>query len=237
MVFSDHTSKTGNFMNVVQRILEKLPTKDNSAVYQYGEYYFDVVVEFGVVYLAMTDQSFPRDLPPKFLQDIKKRFQVQYGDSGGEAGPTAGGDFARVLQNTMEYFNSAAGRGDARAQKLRQEVDEVKDVMVHNIEKVLERGEKIELLVDKTDQLSAQSTRFKKSAVSLKRSMWWQNIKMMGCIGCVFVFVAVYIASKFCGGFSFCECHGDHRCDGDRRLLLAEPARNLFHSATRDLRW
>lgn len=36
------------------------------------------------------------------------------------------------------------------------QVNEVKDVMVENIEKVLERGEKIELLVDKTDDLRNQ---------------------------------------------------------------------------------
>lgn len=36
------------------------------------------------------------------------------------------------------------------------QVNEVKDVMVENIEKVLERGERIELLVDKTDDLRSQ---------------------------------------------------------------------------------
>ncbi len=36
------------------------------------------------------------------------------------------------------------------------QVDEVKGIMVDNIEKVLERGEKIELLVDKTDNLRFQ---------------------------------------------------------------------------------
>ena len=36
------------------------------------------------------------------------------------------------------------------------QVDEVKSIMVDNIEKVLQRGEKIELLVDKTDDLVNQ---------------------------------------------------------------------------------
>ena len=36
------------------------------------------------------------------------------------------------------------------------QVDEVKNIMVDNIERVLERGEKIELLVDKTDNLRFQ---------------------------------------------------------------------------------
>ena len=46
--------------------------------------------------------------------------------------------------------------------------------MVDNIEKVLERGEKIELLVDKTDSLNQQSVRFKKHSSQLRQAMWWQ---------------------------------------------------------------
>jgi len=37
------------------------------------------------------------------------------------------------------------------------QVDEVKHVMTENIEKVLERGERLELLVDKTDNLRTQA--------------------------------------------------------------------------------
>ena len=47
------------------------------------------------------------------------------------------------------------------------QVDEVKNIMVDNIEKVLERGEKIELLVDKTDNL-----RFQVSASSASCILW-----------------------------------------------------------------
>jgi hypothetical protein len=39
--------------------------------------------------------------------------------------------------------------------KLRSQVDEVKDVMTQNIERVLERGEKLDDLVDKTEDLEA----------------------------------------------------------------------------------
>lgn len=39
--------------------------------------------------------------------------------------------------------------------KLRSQVDEVKDVMTQNIERVLDRGEKLDDLVDKTEDLEA----------------------------------------------------------------------------------
>jgi vesicle-associated membrane protein 7 len=43
------------------------------------------------------------------------------------------------------------------------QIDTVKDVMIENIDRVLERGERIELLVDKTDRLNQQAFKFEKS--------------------------------------------------------------------------
>lgn len=62
-------------------------------------------------------------------------------------------EFGRTLKAQMEHFNGPSG--DALAQ-VNQKLDDVKSVMVQNIEMVLERGEKLELLVDKTDQLQSQ---------------------------------------------------------------------------------
>jgi vesicle-associated membrane protein 7 len=50
--------------------------------------------------------------------------------------------------------------------------------MVENIDKVLERGEKIELLVDKTDALQGDAFRFKKQSRRLKQAMWLKNAKL-----------------------------------------------------------
>jgi len=79
-------------------------------------------------------------------------------------------DFSRVLSKQMDYFSQ--GGGQDKVDKVKAEMDDVKNVMVDNIEKVLKRGEKIELLVDKTDNLNQQSIRFKKHSTQLKQAMW-----------------------------------------------------------------
>ena len=55
--------------------------------------------------------------------------------------------------------------------QVRGQLNEVKDIMVENIEKVLQRGEKIELLVDKTEALSQSAKRFQTQSKSLKNVM------------------------------------------------------------------
>ena len=60
--------------------------------------------------------------------------------------------FAPVLRQHMEYVSHNSGEVD-KVSKVQQQVSEVKEIMMDNIEKVLDRGEKIELLVDKTENL------------------------------------------------------------------------------------
>ena len=64
-------------------------------------------------------------------------------------------------QSQMEYWNS--GEGD-NITKVRGKIDEVKDVMINNIDQVLKRGEKIELLVDKTEQLNQSAFKFQRQS-------------------------------------------------------------------------
>ena len=89
--------------------------------------------------------------------------------------------FARVLREQMEWFNS--NPSDERVRKIREEIDAVKDVMVQNIDKVLERGERIEILVKQTDKLQTQSVGFVKRSKDLRCSLWCKNVKLMICIG------------------------------------------------------
>ena len=69
-------------------------------------------------------------------------------------------------------------RGLSHSPPLRPKVSEVKEIMMQNIEKVLDRGEKLELLVDKTENLRYQADQFQKGGKALRNKMWWQNVKM-----------------------------------------------------------
>ena len=51
--------------------------------------------------------------------------------------------------------------------------------MVENIDKVLDRGERIELLVDKSSTIQDNSFRFKKQSRRLQQALWMKNVKLM----------------------------------------------------------
>ena len=57
-------------------------------------------------------------------------------------------------------------------------VFQVRNVMIENIDKDLDRGERLELLVDKTENMQGNTFRFRKQARRYRTIMWWRNVKL-----------------------------------------------------------
>jgi vesicle-associated membrane protein 7 len=55
---------------------------------------------------------------------------------------------------------------------------QVRSVMIDNIDKVLERGDRLELLVDKTANMQGNTVRFKRQARRFRNTVWWRNVKL-----------------------------------------------------------
>lgn len=50
--------------------------------------------------------------------------------------------------------------------------------MLDNIERVLDRGDRLTLLVDKTANFQGNALRFKRQSRRYKNSVWWANCKL-----------------------------------------------------------
>ncbi|KAJ3206838.1 Vesicle-associated membrane protein [Dinochytrium kinnereticum] len=172
--------------------------------YVYDRYLFHYVQQKGVIYLCLTDDTFGRRIPFAFLEDIARRFESLYSDRAHTAIAYGLNEFSRTIASQMEYYSS-----DPASDRLRQvqgEIDQVKDVMVSNIEKVLERGERIDILVDKTDNLNQASFAFKKRSTALRRELWWKNSKLLVTLGGAGLFLIYFFAAISCGFPTFQHC-------------------------------
>ncbi|XP_072110500.1 vesicle-associated membrane protein 8 [Mobula birostris] len=76
---------------------------------------------------------------------------------------------------------------------LQSQVNDVKGIMTHNIEKVLDRGERLDDLIIKTDDLQATADSFQKTSTKIARKMWWKNTKMIIIIVVIVVVIIIFI--------------------------------------------
>jgi len=85
---------------------------------------------------------------------------------------------------------SGAGGGNNKTAAIQAQIDDTVGIMRENITKVAERGERLDSLQDKTDNLAVSAQGFRRGANRVRKNMWWKDMKMRIIIG---VAVAVII--------------------------------------------
>lgn len=209
VVLSEHTATTGNFQTVARKILEKVPNKDNKMTINYDKFLFNVLVMDGLVYVCMTrssEQAKKRTIFA-FLDDIKRLFNEKYTDKVMSIGP---GDsytqFAPTLQDRMTYYSQDPALD--KVSQVQGQIQDVKGIMVENVDNILARGEKLSLLVEKTEEMSQEAYTFKKSSTELKNKMWLKNLKMTLMIATPVIIGIFWLIFWACGGIKFPNCGG-----------------------------
>ncbi|ORY46212.1 synaptobrevin, partial [Neocallimastix californiae] len=76
-------------------------------------------------------------------------------------------------------------------------VDEVVGIMQDNIQKVMDRGERLDTLQVKTEDLQQQSSNFKRGANRVRKQMWWKDMKLKIILGVIVGLIILFILSKY----------------------------------------
>ncbi|XP_033097857.1 vesicle-associated membrane protein 3-like isoform X2 [Anneissia japonica] len=87
-----------------------------------------------------------------------------------------------------------------KLQQTQAQVNEVVDIMRVNVDKVLERDQKLSELDDRADALQQGASHFEKNAGKLKRKYWWKNCKMMIILAVIVIVIIIIIVVWATGG-------------------------------------
>ncbi|KAI3806143.1 hypothetical protein L1987_22036 [Smallanthus sonchifolius] len=201
VILSEYTEFTGNFTNIAAQCLQKLPATNNKFTYSCDGHTFNYLVQDGFTYCVVAIESVGRQIPMAFLERIKDDFTKKYG--GGKAATAVANslnkEFGPKLKEQMQYCVDHPEE-ISKLSKVKAQVSEVKGVMMENIEKVLDRGEKIELLVDKTENLHSQAQGFRTQGTQLRRKMWFKNMKIKLIVLCIIIALILLIFFSACHG-------------------------------------
>ncbi|KAK3732248.1 hypothetical protein RRG08_030591 [Elysia crispata] len=187
---------SGNFNDIIDSMLPNLPGySDGKRTYTSNNYDFHCLIENGILYVCATDSGVKKEQPYGFLAEIKRRFQSSsFASRAITAGPgDLDADFDFVLSQQMQKFSQpGAGKSSALA-TVQAQVEEVKGVMSQNIERVLQRGDKLEDLMDKAEDLEAGAATFQKTSKKIRKRYWWRSTKMTIILVCVVLVLILVI--------------------------------------------
>ncbi|KAI3938789.1 hypothetical protein MKW98_011941 [Papaver atlanticum] len=172
MEICEHTSFSGNFSTTAVQWLHKLPSSSNNYVCSCDGLRFHFLSDNGLVFLVVTDEATERSIPSVFLERVKDDFKQRYGAIISNVGPypltdeedplsiayNLDREFGPRLKEHMHYCMNHPEE-ISKLSKPKAQVSDVKHIMMENMEKVVDRGEKIEHLGDKTENLQFQFSR------------------------------------------------------------------------------
>ncbi|KAG4302791.1 hypothetical protein PCK1_000951 [Pneumocystis canis] len=204
--------------HLVSLILERVGFNEETRLtYIYKTYmihyiYVPMPPVVGLTYLCITSDQIERRIPFVLLHEIKREFSEKFCLSDiCELPVSSFVSFNQEIAGKVDMMNREEGMMMTDITRVvRKEMDNVKAAMVENIEKVMQRGERIELLVDRTQNMNEMAFSFSKRSSHLRLNFCLYNwIVLMdvfldgvygGIDGCVAVCLVDLLRN--CGAFT-----------------------------------
>ncbi|XP_043708042.1 vesicle-associated membrane protein 724-like [Telopea speciosissima] len=202
MILAEYTEFTGNFPAIASQCLQRLPSSNNKFTYNCDHHTFNFLVEDGYAYCVVAKDSAGKQVSIAFLERMKADFKKRYG--GGKAdtaiAKSLNKEFGPVMKEHMQYITDHAEE-IGKLLKVKAQVSEVKSIMLENIDKALDRGEKLDILADKAEDLRSQAQNFKKQGTKIQRKMWYKNMKIKLVVLGILLLLVLIIWVSICHGF------------------------------------
>ncbi|XP_050099687.1 vesicle-associated membrane protein 7 [Anopheles aquasalis] len=204
-VLAKYADCVGNFTEVAEQIIDRMDENAPKLTYKHGNYLIHLIRDNQIIYMCITDDKFELNRAFAFLMEVKNRFTQMYGLTVATAIAYAmNTEFSTVLSSLMSSYSDDT-HTDTIGQ-VKEQIDELRTIMVKNIEGVIGRGERIDRLETAADGLLGSSTSFRQSSRRLSRAMFWRSVRMYVLLAAIVLFMIYVIVSMACGGLLWQSC-------------------------------
>jgi hypothetical protein len=145
---------------IVNKILPKLPADNHKRTLTMKDMELHYKYEGNFVYFCVATEGFKKRTCWAFIDDIQDKFTKMNKPSTSAV--------KKLIKDRMTFFNDAK---NDKISEINEKFDNIKDVMIDNIDKILERGENLENLQQATDDLQDSAGYFRKGTAKVKRAM------------------------------------------------------------------
>ncbi|PVU94993.1 hypothetical protein BB561_002126 [Smittium simulii] len=161
-----------------------------------GKFTLHYIIEHGVCYLCICEQSFPRKVAFSYLDELAKEFYLTYGTEieNRSLRPYAFIKFDTFMQNTKRMYEDS--RTIQSLGKLNENLVDVTKIMTKNMEDLLWRGDSLDRMSTLSDQLRNQSQKYRKDARKLNIEAMYRKYGIPAAVILVLLII-LYIRYKF----------------------------------------
>ena len=194
-VLCEYTEYQGNFNTIARNFLQKVKPNTRQTI-QYDSYQYHYINKDNITYLCITS-NFPEDTTFAFLMEVQRQFlnQNDYKDIMKKQSYQME-YFEKNLKNIMDYYNKCPEK--TLSGEIIKNLVDAKSIAIENIEKLIERDDKLNITVQKSDKLYDQSKNINSLANSIKNQKKAEKLRNMrlliggGIILVIIIFIILF---------------------------------------------
>ncbi|RKU39724.1 SNAP receptor [Coniochaeta pulveracea] len=175
----------------VKQVIRRLNRQSEpQATIESGAYAIHYQIVSDIVYIVITDKTYPRKLAFTYLADCASEFANTYPESQ-LLSPTLR-PYAFMEFDSTFISKAKVTYGDARASqnldRLNDELRDVTKVMTKNIEDLLYRGDSLERMGELSSRLRDDSKKYRKAAVKINWDLMLKQYGPFAALGFIVLF-------------------------------------------------
>jgi vesicle transport protein SEC22 len=193
---SQSESALSEVKSQVKLVLRRLNrNSEPQASIESGAYTLHYLISSDIVYVAVTDRTYPRKLAFTYLSDLAAEFSTIYPHQqlmSPVLRPYAFMEFDTFISRTKTTYSDA--RATQNLDRVNDELRDVTKVMTKNIEDLLYRGDSLERMGELSSRLRDDSKKYKRAAVKIN---WDLMIKQYGPFAGIGLIILIFTWWRF----------------------------------------
>lgn len=168
-----------------------------------GKQVVRIITDNGMNFACLADSSVDSKRQVSFLEELQRQWVRKYGQGTQNfAENQKNGEFGPTIQSSLSAFNSEQGHKIAI---IKENIMQAQEAMTKNLEEALKRGDSLEAMENKANELNNHAQQFERSTKDLKRKMCFQKYRWY-FLGALIVVVLIWLISSFICGFDYHKC-------------------------------
>lgn len=186
----DQSDAPDDLCELGREAIPSITKSTNNRQYVMRGYAFNHVIHDDMTFISITDKDLKdgNQIAFNFLRSLKVRINRN-------SDKTSTG-LTEILRLELASYPKGTA---TKIGKVEQELHDVANLMKENIEQVMERGEAIEGLMDKTTLLKNEAKGFRSAATRHANAQYWQQIRSRAAIVLVFLAFLTVLMYLSCG--------------------------------------
>lgn len=173
-------------------ILSQVNLESPRLTAQQGNYLFTTLSDSdNITFIGISDKTADAQLRNSFINEIQREWRLKYGSSCSSfAAHEKDAEFGPIIEKVLNNYNNERTK---QLQVVHNNISEAQMEMSKNMEMALNRGNRINEISEKADDVSQQSQLYYQGTTELRRKMCWQKYKMFVIIGVIVTFFIILL--------------------------------------------